>query len=489
MGKPTGFLEYDRYIPDKRPPQERIKDWDEFKGHYIEEELKKQAARCMDCGIPFCNYGNLLNGMAAGCPLHNLIPQWNHLVYQGRWEEAYQRLSRTNPFPEFTSRVCPAPCEGSCTEGHVTSPVTICNIEYAIIEKAFENGWVKAEQRPDTGKSIAIVGSGPSGLSAAWYLAKNGHRVTVYERGDQPGGLLMYGIPNMKLDKRIIKRRLTLMEELGITFQCNVEVGVDIEASTLLKEYDAVLLAMGSTSPRKLAVPGADAKGVHMAVEYLKANTRHILNPEYELDPLMDAKDKHVIVIGGGDTGTDCVGTAIRQGAKSVHQFEITSKPIESRDEKRNPWPEWPRVLKTDYGQEEAKEVFGEDPRIYNISTVSIDQDESGTVKGLHTVLVDWSFENGRPVPKPISGSEAEWKADLVLIAMGFLGPERRLIDELELATDSRGNALADQDNYETSRNNVFACGDARKGQSLVVWALEEGKRAAEAIDRYITVK
>lgn len=489
MGKPTGFLEYDRYIPDRRPPQERIRDWEEFKGHYSEEELKKQAARCMDCGIPFCHSGILLNGMAAGCPLHNLIPQWNHLVYQGRWEEAYQRLSRTNPFPEFTARVCPAPCEGSCTEGHVTTPVTICNIEYAIIEKAFANDWVKVEKRPDTGKSIAIVGSGPSGLSAAWYLASRGHRVTVYERQDEPGGLLMYGIPNMKLDKRVLKRRLKLMEELGITFQCKVEVGVDIKASTLLKKQDALLLAIGSTNPRKLMVPGVDAKGIYMAVDYLKANTRYIQEKGNELDPFMDARGKHVIVIGGGDTGTDCVGTAIRQGAKTVHQFEITSRPADKRDEKMNPWPEWPRVLKTDYGQEEAREIFGEDPRIYDISTIGIDQDEAGVVKGLHTVQLKWSFENGRPVSKPIPGSEADWKADLVLIAMGFLGPERRIIDELELATDQRGNLLTDVDTYETSRNNVFSCGDARKGQSLVVWGLEEGKWAADAIDRYITVR
>jgi glutamate synthase (NADPH/NADH) small chain len=489
MGKPTGFLEYERYVPSKRQPEERIHDWDELKGQCSEETLRKQAARCMNCGVPFCQSGVILSGMASGCPLHNLIPQWNDLVYRGKWKEAYKRLSRTSPFPEFTARVCPAPCEGSCTEGHVTQPVTICNIEYAIIEKAFANGWIKPDKLSDTGKRIAIVGSGPSGLSAAWYLAIRGHQVTVYERQEEPGGLLMYGIPNMKLDKRIIKRRLDLMEKLGVTFQCSVEVGKDIKALELCKINDAVLLTTGATSARKLNVPGNDAKGICMAVDYLKANTRNILEKGYELDPYMNAKDKQVIVIGGGDTGTDCVGTALRQMAKTVHQFEITSKPAEKRNEDKNPWPEWPKVLKTDYGQEEAIHMFGNDPRIYDISTTDIVKNKNGDLIGLNTVKLDWKFENGRFSPKPISGSESFWKADMVLIAMGFTGSERTLIEELDLETDNRGNIMADADTFETSGNNVFACGDARRGQSLVVWAIAEGKEAAKSIDKYLFEK
>ncbi|MGB4661179.1 MAG: glutamate synthase subunit beta, partial [Mobilitalea sp.] len=454
--------------------------------HYSEEELKIQAARCMNCGVPFCQSGILLNGMVAGCPLHNLIPQWNDLVYHGKWEEAYKRLNRTNPFPEFTSRVCPAPCEGSCTEGHVTEAVTICNIEYAIIEKAFENGWVKPEKLSSTGKKVAVIGSGPAGLSAAWNLAIRGHQVTVYEKQEEPGGLLMYGIPNMKLDKTIIKRRLALMEELGITFLCNIEVGENVRTEDLLLEYDVVLLAIGSTEGRRLQVPGNDANGVAMAVDYLKANTRNVLERGYELDPYLSAKGKHVIVIGGGDTGTDCVGTAIRQGAKTVHQFEITSKPIKKRNDDLNPWPEWPKILKTDYGQEEAIHVFGDDPRIYDISTTEIVKDSNGDVIGLNTVKVKWKLENGRFTFKTVEGSETYWNAELVLIAMGFVGPEKKIVKELELALDSRGNILADEATYETSRENIFACGDTRRGQSLVVWGIEEGKQAAEAIDQYL---
>jgi glutamate synthase (NADPH/NADH) small chain len=486
MGKTTGFLEYERYVPPKRLPQERIKDWKELKGHYREEELKKQAARCMNCGVPFCQSGILLNGMVAGCPLHNLIPQWNDLIYHGKWEEAYKRLTRTNPFPEFTGRVCPAPCEGSCTEGHVTNPVTISNIEYAIIEKAFENGWVKPEKLPDTGKRIAVVGSGPSGLSAAWNLAVRGHQVTVYEKQEQPGGLLMYGIPNMKLDKNVLKRRIDLMQEIGIRFKCNVKVGEDPKVADLLEDYDAVLLAIGATNARRLNVPGGDAKGVVMAVDYLKANTRNIREKEYTLDSYLDAKDKHVIVIGGGDTGTDCVGTAIRQGAKTVHQFEITSKPAEKRNEDKNPWPEWPKVLKTDYGQEEAIHLFGDDPRIYDISTTEIMKNGDGDVKGIKTVKLNWSFENGRFTSTQVEKSEATWECDLVLIAMGFLGPEKMIMEQMGLGTDKRGNILADTDTYETSRNSLYACGDSRRGQSLVVWAITEGRNAAEAIDRHL---
>lgn len=489
MGKATGFLEYERFVPERRQTSERIKDWSEIKGHYSDEELKKQAARCMNCGVPFCQSGIMLNGMVSGCPLHNLIPQWNDLVYHGKWEEAYKRLTRTSPFPEFTARVCPSPCEGACTEGSVTSPVTICGIEGEIIEKAFENGWVRPEKMPYTGKHAAIIGSGPAGLSAAWNLAIRGHYVTVFERQEEPGGLLMYGIPNMKLDKSIIKRRLKLMEELGILFECNTEVGKDISIQELNDKYDVVLLAIGATSARKLQVPGNDANGVFMAVDYLKANTRNILEEDFKLDPYMNAEGKNVIVIGGGDTGTDCVGTAIRQGAKSVNQFEITSRPQETRNEVTNPWPEWPRVLKTDYGQEEASDVFGNDPRTYDISTKEIVKKENGDVKGLYTEKLNWEFKNGRFSSEPVPGSEKFWDADLVLIAMGFTGPENLLIDQLGIETDNRGNILVDAETFETSKDNVFACGDSRRGQSLVVWGIAEGKQAAEAIDKYLSGK
>ena len=485
MGKAPGFLEYDRFVPQKRLPGERIKDWDELKGHYEEDELKIQAARCMSCGVPFCQSGILLGGMVSGCPLHNLIPQWNDLVYQGKWEDAYNRLTRTNPFPEFTGRVCPAPCEGACTEGHVTEPVTICNIEYSIIEKAFAEGWVKPKRLAETGKSVAVIGSGPAGLSAAWNLAIRGHKVTVYERQEEPGGLLMYGIPNMKLDKKIITRRLDLMKKMGVTFRCNVEAGVTIKADELINTFDAILIAVGATSGRTLQVPGSDADGVHMAVDYLKSNTRSILEKEYQLAESMNAKGKDVIVIGGGDTGTDCVGTAIRQGAKTVQQFEITGRPAETRQQD-NPWPEWPKVLKTDYGQEEAIYVFGDEPRIYEISTTEILKNDLNQVKAVKTVSVNWVKENGRVFPKPIEGTQTVRDAQLVLIAMGFTGPEKTLITELELETDSRGNILADTDTFETSRDNVFVCGDARRGQSLVVWGIQEGKLAAESIDKHL---
>ena len=489
MGKATGFLEYDRYVPKKRNPEDRISDWAELKGHYEEEELKTQAARCMNCGVPFCQSGILLNGMAAGCPLHNLIPQWNDLVYHGKWEEAYKRLSRTSPFPEFTARVCPAPCEGSCTAGTYSEAVTVNSIEYAIIEKAFENGWVKNTCMEATGKKIAVVGSGPAGLSAAWNLALRGHQVTVYERQEEPGGLLMYGIPNMKLDKRIIRRRLNLMEEMGITFVCNTEIGKDIAAEQLVNQYDAVLLAIGSTQARQLNVEGSDAQGVYLAVDYLKANTRNISERDYVLDPAFHAGGKNVIVIGGGDTGTDCVGTAIRQGAKSVFQFEITSEPATERNQDTNPWPEWPKVLKTDYGQEEAIHVFGNDPRIYNISTEKIEKDDKGHVTGLHTVKVEWKSVNGRVQPVTVPGSEQFYEADMVLTAMGFLGPDRLLIDSMGLSTDARGNIMADVETYETNKDNIFVCGDSRRGQSLVVWGIAEGKQAAESIDRHLSGK
>lgn len=490
MGKATGFLEYKRAEQKKRTVKERIKDWDELKIPDPEEELKIQGARCMNCGVPFCHGGILLAGMASGCPVHNLIPEWNELVYQGRWEEAYKRLVRTNPFPEFTARVCPAPCEGSCTEGHIMEPVAINSLEYAIIEKAFEEGWVKAKKVKPTGKKIAIVGSGPAGLSAAYYLNSVGHQVTVYERADRAGGLLTYGIPNMKLQKDIVERRLSLLSESGIQFVLNTEIGKTFKAQRLIDEYDAVVLCGGATKGRGIEVEGKDLKGVHFAVDFLKANTKSLLDSGLQDGAYISAKDKNVIIIGGGDTGTDCVGTSIRHGCKSVVQFEILQKPPEHRQDAKNPWPEWPVKVKVDYGQEEAISLYGKDPRNYCLSTKKIVGNAKGEVTEVHTVEVIWDKNaQGRLVPKEIAGSEKIWKADLVLLAMGFLGPEDTIPSELKLERDARSNVKAEYEIFETNLDKVFAAGDMRRGQSLVVWAIQEGKLAARAVDRYLTGK
>lgn len=489
MGKATGFLEYERTNPQKRPPEERIKDWDELRLPQDAETLKTQAARCMNCGIPFCHGGVLLNGMAAGCPLHNLIPEWNDLVYKGLWKEAYQRLVRTNPFPEFTGRVCPAPCEGSCTEGYHMESVTINSLEYEIIEKAFSEGWVNVKKAKPTGKKIAVVGSGPSGMSAAYYLNLVGHDVTVFERHDRAGGLLMYGIPNMKLDKSVVERRINLMKESGIKFVFNTEVGKDISAKELKDTYDAVVLCAGATKARGLQVEGSDLKGVYFAVDFLAANTKSLLDSKLEDNNYVSAKDKNVIIIGGGDTGTDCVATSIRHGCKSVYQFEIMPEPPHKRIESSNPWPEWPKKLKVDYGQEEAIHLTGNDPRNYLISTKKIVGNEKGEVKEVHTVEINWVKDaQGRFVPQEVPGSEKVWEADLVLLAMGFLGPEDTIPNELKLARDPRSNVKADDD-FQTNVENVFAAGDMRRGQSLVVWAIQEGKQAAKEVDQSLMGK
>lgn len=487
MGKSTGFLEYDRVNPKKRPPKERVQDWDELKIRQSEEELAVQGARCMDCGIPFCHGGVLLSGMAAGCPAKNLIPDWNDLVYKGRWEDAYKRLIRTIPFPEFTGRVCPAPCEGSCTEGLILEPVGINNIEQEIIDRAFENGWVKSNEPIKlTGKKVAIVGSGPSGLSTAYYLSSVGHKVTVYERSDRPGGLLMYGIPNMKLDKKVVQRRLELMKESGVQFITNTEVGKDVPVKHLMEEYDAVVLCNGATNARKLNVEGGTLKGVHLAVDFLKANTKSLLDSNLQDGNYISAKDKNVIVIGGGDTGTDCVGTSLRHGCNSVFQFEIMPEPAKSRQE-NNPWPEWPKKLKIDYGQEEAIDKYGSDPRNYCINTKKIVGNDKGEVTEVHTVQVNWEKDKtGRFIPVEIPGSEKVWKADLILIAMGFLGPEDTIPGEIGLERDPRSNIMAEYQIFQTNVEKVFAAGDARRGQSLVVWAIQEGKLAAREVDKYL---
>ncbi len=490
MGKATGFLEFERINPQKRSAAARIKDWDELRLPQDPEVVKTQGARCMNCGIPFCHGGVLLNGMAAGCPVHNLIPEWNELVYKGQWEDAYKRLIRTNPFPEFTGRVCPAPCEGSCTEGYIMEPVTISSLEYEIIEKAFAEGWVVPKKAKATGKKVAVVGSGPSGLSAAYYLNAVGHDVKVYERNDRAGGLLMYGIPNMKLEKRFVQRRLDLMQASGIRFVLNTEVGQDISAQELVDQYDAVVLCAGATKGRGLDVAGNDLKGVYFAVDFLKANTKSLLDTNLKDGNYISAKGKNVIIIGGGDTGTDCVATSIRHGCESVYQFEIMPEPPEKRIEASNPWPEWPKKLKVDYGQEEAISLYGKDPRNYLISTKKIVGNANGEVKEVHTVEITWvKNASGRLVPQEVPGSEKVWQADLVLLAMGFLGPEDTIPNELKLERDSRSNVQAEYEVFETNVEKVFTAGDMRRGQSLVVWAIQEGKLAAREVDKYLMGK
>lgn len=489
MGKATGFLEYKRVEPQKRPPEIRIKDWNEIKLHLEPEEIRTQGARCMNCGIPFCQGGVLLNGMASGCPVHNLVPEWNELVYNGQWEEAYKRLIKKNPFPEFTSRVCPAPCEGACTEGHILEPVTVNSIEYEIIEKAFAEGWVKPRKAKPTGKKVAVVGSGPSGLSAAYHLNAVGHEVTVYERNDRLGGLLMYGIPNMKLDKKIVERRLDLLKESGVKFVLNTEVGKDLKAREVVDFYDAVVLCGGATKARGINVDGKDLKGIYYAVDFLKANTKSLLDSGHSDGQYISAKDKDVIVIGGGDTGTDCVGTSIRHGCKSVNQLEILPEPPKNRLN-TNPWPEWPVKLKVDYGQEEAIHLYGRDSRNYLINTTKFVGNKKGEVKEVHTVGVNWVKDSsGRMSPQEVPGSEKVWKADLVLLAMGFLGPEDTIPNELKIQRDARSNIKADFEIFETNVEKVFAAGDMRRGQSLVVWNLQEGKLAAREVDKYLMGK
>lgn len=490
MGKATGFLEYNRVEPVRRPPAERIKDWNEIKLPQDPEVVRIQGARCMNCGVPFCHSGVLLKGMASGCPLHNLVPEWNELVYQGQWEEAYKRLIRNHPFPEFTSRVCPAPCEGACTEGHIMESVAINSIEYAIIERAFSEGWVAPHKAKATGNKVAVVGSGPAGMSAAYYLNIVGHDVTVYERNDRAGGLLMYGIPNMKLEKRIVERRLELLKASGVKFVLNTEVGKDIPAQELVDSYDAVVLCAGATKARGLDVAGKDLQGVYFAVDFLSANTKSMLDSKLEDGNYVSAKGKNVIIIGGGDTGTDCVATSIRHGCASVQQFEIMPEPPLKRREESNPWPEWPVKLKVDYGQEEAIHLSGKDPRNYLISTKKIVGNEQGEVKELHTVEVTWIKDaSGRLNLEEVPGSEKVWPADIVLLAMGFLGPEDTIPQELNLKKDPRSNVKAEYEVFQTNVDKVFAAGDMRRGQSLVVWAIQEGKLAAREVDKYLMGK
>ena len=487
MGKPTGFLDFKRELPADRRQRARVADWKEFHLHLPEADLKKQGARCMDCGIPFCHTGQLVSGMASGCPIHNLIPEWNDLVYRGLWKEALERLHKTNNFPEFTGRVCPAPCEGSCVLGINNPPVTIKNIECAIIDHGWESGWVKPEPpQKRTGKKVAVVGSGPGGISAAAQLNKAGHLVTVFERADRPGGLLMYGIPNMKLDKNeVVMRRIKQMEDEGIKFVCNTEVGKNYPVEKLLKEFDAVILATGATKPRDLPIPGRELKGIHFAMDFLTANTKSILDG-HKNGSFIDATAKDVVVIGGGDTGTDCVGTSMRHGCKSLVQVEILPKPPLERA-KDNPWPEWPKVYAMDYGQQEAAAKFGADPRVYLTTATKFEGDANGQVKAVHLVQVEWTKnDKGQFIPKHVPGTEKVLPAQLVLLAMGFLGPEQPLLDALKIERDARTNAKAEFEKYSTNIRGVFASGDCRRGQSLVVWAFNEGRGAARECDRYL---
>jgi len=487
MGKPTGFIEYLRELPQDRAALERIRDWNEFHHHLEPGKLREQAARCMDCGVPFCHTGTLLNGMASGCPIHNLIPEWNDLVYRGLWKEALERLHKTNNFPDFTGRVCPAPCEGSCVLGINAPPVTIKNLECTIIDRAWKEGWVvPTPPKVRTGKNVTVVGSGPAGLCAAAQLNKAGHSITVFERADRLGGLLMYGIPNMKLDKqKVVLPRIAQLEAEGVKFVTRTEIGVTYPAKKLLKDFDAVVLCTGATQPRDLPVEGRNLKGIHFAMNFLTRNTRCLLDGQRDGE-FISAEGKDVMVIGGGDTGTDCVGTALRHGCRSLVQVEILPRPPLDRAPD-NPWPEWPKVHRLDYGQEEAAAKFGADPRVYLTTAKKFIGDKQGWVKEVLTVQVQWERnDKGQFVPKEVPSTEQLRPAQLVLLAMGFLGPEQPVLEQLGVQRDARTNVKAQFEQYTTNLKGVFAAGDCRRGQSLVVWAFNEGRGAARECDRYL---
>ncbi len=485
MGRPTGFLEIARRPAAARPPLERIGDWSDAHPRLPDAALVEQAARCMDCGVPYCHTGAVISGMAAGCPLNNLVPEWNDLVHRGQWHEAWIRLHRTNDFPEFTGRVCPAPCEGSCTVGLNGDPVAIKTIEQEIADRAWESGWVvPMPPLARTGRTVAIVGSGPAGLAAADQLNRAGHLVTVFERAGRIGGLLMYGIPAMKLDKAVVERRVGLMEEEGVLFRAGVTIGADVPVEELLDGFDAVVLATGSTVARDLAVPGRDLGGIHPAMSFLRGNTRRLLDGGASAEAPIDAAGKDVVVIGGGDTGTDCLGTAIRQGARSVRQLEILERPPDERAPD-NPWPEWPKVYRLDYGQEEASALWDEDPRRYGTTTRRF-LGRNEHVTGVEIADVAWTMgPDGRPALREVPGTTETIAADLVLLALGFAGPEPALPKAFGCELDSRGSVRAGADRM-TSVPGVFAAGDCVRGQSLVVWAIREGRTAAQGVDRYL---
>ncbi|WP_163536487.1 glutamate synthase subunit beta [Gracilibacillus sp. YIM 98692] len=488
MGKPTGFKEYQRQPTPERDPSSRTKDWKDYKQPMDEEEVKKQGARCMDCGIPTCHTGTDMNGMPSGCPVYHLIPEWNDLVYQGQWKQALEREHRMNNFPEFTGIACPAPCEGACVLGINEPPVAIRSIERAIIEKGFDEGWVQPEPPAvRTDKKVAVVGSGPAGLAAAAQLNKAGHHVTVYERSDRIGGLLTYGIPEMKLPYSVVERRVDILEKEGITFVTNTEIGKDYPASELRQDFDSVILCGGATRHRDLKVEGRELKGVHFAMDFLHSNTKSLLDSNHDDGAYISAKGKDVIVIGGGDTGTDCLATSVRHGCKSLTQFDYHTKKPSERQEDENPWPQWPVIHRVEYGHKEAEAVLGQDPRAYTVLTKKFVGDENGHVKEVHTIEVEqYKDENGNRIKKEIPGTEKVWPAQLVLLAIGFTGPEQDLIKEMELKTDPRSNIKADYGQYKTNLDGVFAAGDMRRGQSLIVWAINEGREAARECDRYL---
>ena len=476
MGKATGFLELDRQVESYREVDIRINDYDEiFSGTHNLDQLQEQGSRCMDCGVPFCQ-------SSTGCPIDNLIPEWNDLVYNNEWQEALERLEKTNNFPEFTGRVCPAPCEGSCVLGLNNPAVTIKNIELAIVDKGFEEGWIKPkliESRTD--KKVAVVGSGPAGLAAADELNQMGHSVMVYERSDRIGGLLMYGIPNMKLGKDVVDRRVDLLMQEGVEFKTNTDVGKDISTDELQNNFDAVVFTTGATKARDLPAENRNAKGIYPAMDYLTSNTKSLLDNGIADESQLSAKGKNVIVIGGGDTGTDCIGTSLRQGAKSIINFELMSQPPEHRSD-TNPWPEWPVIFRVDYGHEESNKVFGNDPRRYQLLTKAFLKDTNGDVKGIKTINVD--FVDGKLTE--IDGTEKTWDAELVLLSMGFLSPEHYLSDDANIELDERGNYQSKHGEFNTSRKGVFSAGDCRRGQSLVVWAINEGRGVANSVNSFL---
>lgn len=491
MGMATGFLKYEKRTSEALEPLERIKNYNEFHIALSKEEQMEQGARCMDCGVPFCQSGMMIGGMVSGCPLNNLVPEWNELIYRGNYEAALKRLLKTNNFPEFTARVCPAPCEKACTCSLNGDSVAVRENEFAIIENGYDNKLMqprKIANRSD--KKIAVIGSGPAGLAAADQLNFRGHNVTIYEKNDRAGGLLMYGIPNMKLEKHVIKRRIDLMKAEGIRFKMNEGVTSKKQMEKLLKEYDAVILACGANTPRDINVPGRDGKGIYFAVDFLTSTTKALLDNFLEESTYISAKDKNVIVIGGGDTGNDCVGTAIRHGAKSVIQLEMMSRLPEKRLE-NNPWPQWPKVLKTDYGQEEAKAVLGKDPRQYQTTVKEFVCDKQGNVKQALLVKVEMKKDNetGKMSMKEVSKSEKLVPADLVLIAAGFTGCDTNVAKAFGIEVDDKSNVWTnnEQDNlYKTNRNKIFAAGDMRRGQALVVWAIREGREVAREVDKYL---
>ena len=487
MGKSTGFMEYQRVNNPGIEPLERIKNYREFHTPISDEDRQKQGARCMNCGVPFCQYGKPICGMVAGCPLNNLCPDWNDLVYKGFWDEALERLMLTNAFPEFTSRVCPALCEKACVCGLNDEPVTTKENEYSIIEHGYASGTMKAHVPAHrTGKKVAVIGSGPSGLSTAYWLNIRGHEVTVYEKQDRPGGLLMYGIPNMKLEKSVILRRIKILEEEGIVFKCNVDIGVDVTYEELKSQYDAIVLCCGAGNPRDIKAEGREAKGIYFAVDFLRATTKSLLASNMADTKYISAKYKDVIIIGGGDTGNDCVGTCMRHGCKSVTQLEMMPAPPVERAA-NNPWPEWPKVLKTDYGQEEAAAVFGHDPRVYCTTVKRFISDERGKLSAVETVKLQSVKDEttGRFNMVPVEGTEETLPCQLVLIAAGFLGPQKYVVDAFGVETNARSNVETGS-SHATSVEGVFAAGDMRRGQSLVVWGLREGRDVASEVDEYL---